>query len=377
MSLAAPSDPARVMLTADAVGGVWSYALELARSLRSRGIAVLLVTLGPPPTPAQSREAERAGAELAVTALALDWTARSEGELDDAAGELQRRARDWRADLVHLHAPGLAGSASWPLPLVATVHSCVATWWAKVGEGPLPGDLAWRARRTAAGLAIADGIIAPSRAFARDLADVYGRELPIAVIHNGRKPAPLIVEEAGAPRSLMLTAGRLWDRGKNMALLDAAARCGELTIFAAGSRADPHGGSADLSALQLLGTLDEREMRRWHRRAGIFVSASLYEPFGLAVLEAAQASTALVLADIPTFRELWHGAAEFFEPGDAGALARLLGGLGANEKRRATLAQAAATRARRYTSDAMAAQTLALYRHAAGLRTHARGDLCA
>ena len=43
----------------------------------------------------------------------------------------------------------------------------------------------------------------------------------------------------------------------------------------------------------------------------IFVSVSRYEPFGLAVLEAAHAGCALVLSDIPTFRELWQGAASF------------------------------------------------------------------
>jgi glycosyltransferase involved in cell wall biosynthesis len=39
------------------------------------------------------------------------------------------------------------------------------------------------------------------------------------------------------------------------------------------------------------------------------VAPSLYEPFGLAVAEAARAARPLVLSDIPTFRELWGDAA--------------------------------------------------------------------
>ncbi len=45
--------------------------------------------------------------------------------------------------------------------------------------------------------------------------------------------------------------------------------------------------------------------------ATVFASMARYEPFGLAVLEAAQAGMRLVLSDIPTFRELWDGAAIF------------------------------------------------------------------
>ena len=43
----------RLMMTTDAVGGVWIYATTLARSLGPAGFEVLLVTLGPRPTAAQ------------------------------------------------------------------------------------------------------------------------------------------------------------------------------------------------------------------------------------------------------------------------------------------------------------------------------------
>ena len=40
---------ARILMTTDAVGGVWSYSTALATALAKRGHEVLLVTLGPPP----------------------------------------------------------------------------------------------------------------------------------------------------------------------------------------------------------------------------------------------------------------------------------------------------------------------------------------
>ena len=69
-----------------------------------------------------------------------------------------------------------------------------------------------------------------------------------------------------------------------------------------------------LAHLQPLGELDERTLAGCLSARPVFVSAARYEPFGLAVLEAAQAGCPLVLSDIPTFRELWDGAALFVDP---------------------------------------------------------------
>jgi glycosyltransferase involved in cell wall biosynthesis len=94
-------------------------------------------------------------------------------------------------------------------------------------------------------------------------------------------------------------------------------------------------------------------------RSSIFVSAALYEPFGLAVLEAAQAGCALILSDIPTFRELWQGAALFVAPSDARAIADALNKITGDAALRARLAYAAKRRAASYTigksADALAA----------------------
>ena len=98
---------------------------------------------------------------------------------------------------------------------------------------------------------------------------------------------------------------------------------------------------------------------RWAARP-VFVSAALYEPFGLAVLEAAAAGCALVLSDIPTFRELWDGAALFVAPDEA-AIADAIAALVADPARRAALGEAARARAARYTPDATAAAMAALH----------------
>jgi glycogen synthase len=80
------------------------------------------------------------------------------------------------------------------------------------------------------------------------------------------------------------------------------------------------------------------------------------------VLEAAQAGMALVQSDIPTFRELWSGAAQFVDPGDPRGLAVELRRLLDDVEECARLGAAARERAREYTADAMVEATLAVHR---------------
>jgi glycogen synthase len=326
-----------IMVTTDTVGGVWRYAIEVAAGLAGFGGRVTLVSMGPSASPAQRAEARAIeGLTFIETGLPLDWTAHDPAALGAAGARLREIAAEAGARSVHLHAPALVGAAPWPAPVVAVAHSCVATWWRAVRGGPLPPDLAWRAAATGEGLRRADAAAAPSRAFADAIEAEYGVR-NVGVIHNGRRPVP----DAAPTGRAVLAAGRLWDEGKGMAALDRAAAGLSAPVRAAGPVQGP-GGVALFHHLHLLGTLDEEGMAAARAQATVFAAPARYEPFGLAVLEAAQAGQALVLADIPTFRELWDGAA-LFARGD-GDLAAMLeralddpAPLAARERERATL----------------------------------------
>ncbi len=306
--------PGSVLVTADAVGGVWRYAVELSRGLALRGCQVVLAVLGPAPNAAQQAEVEEArGVELVTTGLPLDWLAEHPAELERVSRALRKLAA--RVDVVLLHAPALVGSCAWPVPVAATAHSCVGTWWDAVRGGPVAADYAWRASATRDGLRRADAVAAPSHAFAQALHRVHGAA-GLTVVYNGRDPVRL----PAAPRDrAVLTAGRLWDDAKNARMLDAVAARLSAPLRAAGPTEGPGGARVELRHTLVLGKLSERAMGEALARASVFASAALYEPFGLAVLEAAQAGLPLVLSDIPTFRELWEGAAVFVPCGDVDA----------------------------------------------------------
>ncbi len=346
------------MVSTDVLGGVWYYTLDLVRCWSDAGIEVVLAVLGPPPGDAQRREAAAVpGLTLHVTGLPLDWTAPDRASLEHAASALAALAATSDVGSVHLHAPALFGATAWPVPTVVVAHSCLRTWWLALRSGGLPDALAWQDDMAASGLARADAVVAPSRSFATDLTRAYGLARPVRVIGNGRSPQPVA---AATARHGVLACGRAWDEAKDFATLDRAARMVSAPVRLAGALAGPNAERAlPLTAVHTLGSLDPPALARERARASVFVSCSRFEPFGLAVLEAAQAGLALVLSDLPTFRELWQDAALFFPVGDASALARALDQALAEPE---ALAGKALARAAAYTAEAMAAETASLHR---------------
>jgi len=362
----APPAP-RVLMTADAVGGVWTYALDLSRGLARAGVAVTLMVFGPSPGPDQLGAAHAVpGLRLIDTGSPLDWMAAEPAEILECGAALRELARAQGADLIHLNSPALAGVGGFPAPVVGACHSCLATWWGAVREGPMPADFRWRTQALSQGMRVCDALIAPTAAFAQATARAYEVAVP-SVVHNGRSVAG---SGHAACEPMVFTSGRLWDAGKNIAVLDEAAGLLSAPLYAAGPLAGPNGERRTLRHAQPLGRLPADEVAGWLGRASVYASSVLYEPFGLGVLEAAQSGCALVLSDIPTFRELWDGAAVFVDAHDAHGFAHAIERLLADPAEAAALAAQAHRRAARYSVAAMTAGTLAVYRRFDPARFH-------
>jgi glycosyltransferase involved in cell wall biosynthesis len=338
-----------LFLTTDAVGGVWTYSVELAAALAAENdVAITLAVLGPS---ASAEQVERAaaipGLRMIHAELPLEWTADTETELRATAAALAGLAKRADADVVQLHAPALA-CTDFRAPVISVVHSCVATWWAAVRGTELPADFAWRTELAREGMERSELVVAPTRAFAGAVQQVYALEQPPAAVHNGRSPLPT----PSRPRvDRAFTAGRLWDEGKNAAAFDRAAALAATPFRAAGPLAGPNGASTRLQHAEPLGSLTEQRLAEEFAAQPIFVSTALYEPFGLSVLEAAQAGCALVLSDLPTFQELWSGTALFVDPRDDRAIATAVDRLAAQPSERDRLAAAARERSARFTPE--------------------------
>lgn len=366
--------PLHIVMTADAVGGVWSYALDLAEALIDLGLRVTLVTIGPAPSADQRAEARKIEAlELVHTGLPLDWTAKRWGEIEDGAAALATIARWARADLIHLNHPAF-GVADFHAPVVAMAHSCVATWWQAVRQGPMPSDFLWRSELARRGYRRAAAVMAPSAAFAHATASIHGLSRIPIVVRNGRPAARRTARRLRSSSPFAFTAGRLWDEGKNVGALDRAAARLAHPVFAAGPTQGPNGAAARIEHMRPLGALSFSDVDQWLRRATVFVSTARYEPFGLSVLEAAQRGCALVLSDIPSFRELWSDAAEFAPPDDDKAIAEALERVLRDQDTARRRGGAAHARAQRYAVATMASATCEVYQALTARRLRTRSS---
>src|SRR5215468_10861695 len=161
--------PLRILMTADAVGGVWVYASELACSLCNAGNEVMLAVIGPRPRPDQLRPLRGVrGLHLKMTDLLLEWMDPGGADIERAGETLGSIAAGFRPDVVHLNS-FREGNLDWSAPMLIVAHSCVQTWWRACRTGVL-GGVRWSVYcdRVAAGLSAADVWAAPSAAF-RDL----------------------------------------------------------------------------------------------------------------------------------------------------------------------------------------------------------------
>ncbi len=348
--------PRRILMTIDAVGGVWQYALGLAEQLVQHGDVIVFAGVGPSPTAEQLRQAE-AIAKVSWLKAPPDWMADSERDMAGFYDELPRLVRNHAIDLVHLNAPTQAARLSVPCPVVVVSHSCVVTWFQAV-HGTAPQDgWEWHKACNRAGFDRADAVIAPSESHASALRACYGSLPSLKVVHNAVPAAPPGIKR----ENLVAAAGRWWDAGKNGHVLDRAAAHTIWPVSAAGPTIGVNGDAMAFRHAVSVGSISNAETRYLIARAGIFVSPSLYEPFGLAALEAAAAATPLVLADIPTYRELWADAAVFFAPHDAEALVDAVNGLAGSAVNRRKLGAAALRRAGCYSPVRQAASMRSAY----------------
>jgi glycosyltransferase involved in cell wall biosynthesis len=376
----------RVLMTTDTIGGVWQYSTDLAAALAPLGVEVVLAVMGesdfrlplreatprggagkrPRAAPPQSvaRPPQSAGCTIVRTNLPLDWLCTSPGPVLAAGRAIGALAREVKADLIHCNMPSLLAAGPMGVPVLAVAHGCIGTWWDSAhGTAPI-ADYAWLDRLNHDGLRAADAVVAPSVSYAATVARYHGLPTPPLAVHNGRTPLDLPGDAAPAPG--VFTAGRLWDPVKNTALLDRVAGLLPVPFEAAGPLVGPHGETLGTQHLLAPGTLDETAIAARLAARPIFVSAATFEPFGLAVLEAAQAGCPLILSGIDTFRELWTGAALFVPDQDEAAYAAAITRVLSDQGLRHHLGEAARIRAQRYTTSANADAMASLY---AGLAT--------
>jgi glycosyltransferase involved in cell wall biosynthesis len=362
-SVRRPGKPviAHVLMTVDAVGGVWRYALDLGAALARRRIRTTLAVMGPPPDAGQRLEAQQARLPLAHRSYRLEWMDDPWQDVEQAGRWLLRLERTLHPDVVHLN--GYAHAAlPWCAPTVVVGHSCVRSWWRAVKREAAPERWREYSQAVSSGLNAARLVVAPTATMLGSLQDEYGITAWSRVIPNGTPAGALASEPAWESKEpMILAAGRVWDEAKNLAAVCHAAADWSWPVYVAGDQRTPDGDETRLHGVRALGRVEHERLSGWQRRASIYVSPARYEPFGLSILEAAAAGCTLVLGDIPSLRENWDGAAAFVPPDDAAALSQAVQHLIGDPAERRRLGRRAWERAGRFTIERTADDYLRAY----------------
>jgi glycogen synthase len=358
--------PMNVLMTADTVGGVFAYALELSGALARRGARVSLATKGGVLSTAQWAEARRVpGLEIFESADRLEWMEDPWEDVSRSSAWLLDLADRLNPDVVHLNDYAHA-ALPFGVPTLVVAHSCVFSWFEAVRGCPPPPSFDRYRREVSRGLAAADAVVAPTRWMLEALGHHYGSALRGRVIPNGRSAARF---RPGEKEPMILSAGRLWDAAKNVAALDSVASDLPWPVLLAGEEQHPdraHRGAARPRHARLLGRLSPDALACFLARASIYALPARYEPFGLSILEAALTGCALVLGDIPSLRETWDGVAVFVDPDSPLMIRRILAGLIRDPEHCATLGALARARALTLSPGRMAEAYLPVYRELLG-----------
>jgi glycosyltransferase involved in cell wall biosynthesis len=343
----------KILMTADAIGGVWTYVVELVKGLLPFDFEIVLAVMGSPPSRSQHYEMCCNGnVTILYKPFRLEWMENSDSDIQDAGEWLLSLQDTYDIDLVHIN--GYSNVALfWKCPVVCVAHSCVYSWYSHV-KNCLP-DSSWDRykKRVCEAMVNADTVISPSFAMQRDLIKFYVNIKKTNVIYNGRSDKHF---GTGKKEPLLFASGRTWDDAKNLKCLSGVAKNIEWPLYIA--------GDTGLSKLdeKYLGCLDMTEMIKWFNKASIYIHPALYEPFGLSVLEAAHCGCALVLGDIPSLNEIWENSAIYVNPRSPEDIQEKILYLIQDNEALSYYAEKAKVKAKLYTSESMCRNYVNVYK---------------
>lgn len=208
-------------------------------------------------------------------------------------------------------------------------------------------------------------LIAVSESTKADLMSLYGvapdriRVVPLGVSKPNTTAAPTSkLAELGLNGNFVLQVGRVESRKNQAAALAAVEHLVGITLAVAGPERDPQLVEKLRASdrCRVLGKVDQPTLELLYKRASAVVVPSLYEGFGLPVLEAMARGKVVVAAKASSLPEVGGEAALYYhDSANAEQIAKVLEVAISDAGLRTRLAKAARARAARYTWDETAA----------------------
>jgi phosphatidylinositol alpha-mannosyltransferase len=346
----------------DVHGGVQRHVLELAETLRQGGDDVAVLAPG-------ARDELTDGLTKVGPGVPIPFNGSvARVRFSPASGRIVRTWIDeGDFDLLHIHEPftlSVSAQALWACsaPIVATFHtSQESPWLLQVSSKTL--------FRKAVGRV--DGAIAVSEVARQTLeayCDIQATIIPNGIhAHHSPQPQP---HELGRPLRLVFV-GRVDEPRKGLHVLLAALQriseeVGPVELDVVGPGRPPRLGKRHRKNVKVSfhGVLDDAGKERMLRDADIFVAPNIYgESFGIILVEAMAAGTAVVASDLTAFRAVLEGDlyGRTFPRGDARALASAIVAAAQDPEGTRKRAEAAVVAAQRFDWPVVAAEVREVY----------------
>ena len=221
-------------------------------------------------------------------------------------------------------------------------------------------------------------LVAVSETTKRDLIDLYGvpedrvRVVPLGMDPPSVTPAPASrLAELGIDGKFLLQVGRIEKRKNQLAAVAAVERLDGVKLVVAGPERDPE-LSAQLRGsahARVLGMVDQSTLELLYNEAAAVIVPSLYEGFGLPVLEAMARGKVVVAAMASSLPEVGGEAVLYYHPtADPAHVAQVLETAIDDRALRTRLAKAAQARAAKFTWDRTARDIAAVIKELVGPR---------
>jgi glycosyltransferase involved in cell wall biosynthesis len=234
-----------------------------------------------------------------------------------------------------------------------------------------------------------DHIIAVSESTRRDTINLLGvPENKITVIYEAANPIfreidkelarRHVVETYGLEQPYILFVSTVEPRKNLPGLLQAYRklrddyRCAEKLVLAGGRGWLSEEVYATIDQLNLsdhvrvLGRVPSEHLVHLYNAARVLVHPSFYEGFGLPPLEAMHCGTPVIVSNVSALPEVVGDAAILIDPHDIDGLTVAMWRVLTDEDLRATLIEKGRQRAKKFSLERAAQQTLEVYRHVAG-----------